>query len=256
MDLNQGGSTVKSLLPLIALVAGCLPITFGDGNQKTETRSLSGFTAVDNRSSIPVTVTKAAGFSVTVTADQNLLPLITTQVIGDALVIDQVHDFDTRVASEVVVTLPVITAISSSGSGGIAVAGLTGEDLHLDSTGSGAVSVDGTVGTLIMSSQGSGEVNLTGDGLDLNATLTGSGALDGHNFPASRAEVSLTGAGGAQIVVNGDTTLSTTGSGSIEAILDGGMARFEVTGSGSILWSGQTTVVSVLDTGSGSVIRQ
>jgi hypothetical protein len=256
MGQNEGGCTVRSLLPLIALVSGCLPITIGDGNQKTETRSLSGFTAVDNRSSIPVTVTKSGGFSVTVTADQNLLPLITTQVIGDALVIDQVHDLDTHVASEIVVTLPVITAISSSGSGGTAVAGLTGESLPVDSTGSGAVSVDGTVGTLTITSQGSGAVNLTGEGSDLNATLTGSGGLEAQNFPAGRAEISVTGAGGAQIVVNGDATLSTTGSGSIEAALDGGMARFEVTGSGSIIWSGQTTVVSVLDTGSGSVIKQ
>jgi hypothetical protein len=240
----------------MALVGGCLPITFGDGNQKTEMRSLTGFTAVDNRSSIPLTVTKSRDFSVTVTADQNLLPLITTQVIGDVLVIDQVHDIDTRVASEVVVTLPVITAISSSGSGGSAVAGLTGEDLRVDSGGSGAVSVDGTVGTLTLTSGGSGAVNLTGEGSNLNARLGGSGGLEANGFPVPRAEVSVTGAGGAQIVVNGDSTLSTTGSGSIEAALDGGMARFEVTGSGSILWSGQTTVVSVVDTGSGSVIKQ
>jgi hypothetical protein len=247
-----------SFVAMVLLIGGCdvdIPVE-GDGQKTTDSRSLGGFTAVENRSSVDVTVTQQASFSVVVTGDSNLLGMVKTTVNGNTLTISTDDPFDTHIGVFVSVGLPVITGLSNDGSGQLSALSVSTGNLTLESAGSGRVSLQGTTSQLVLTSSGSGGVVLTGAGSDLEATLLGSGRTDASAFIADGAKVALSGSGGLLLTVHGNSTLEDDGSGSITAVLSGGSTCFAVHGSGSIAWLGETTVTSEVVTGSGTIIEQ
>jgi hypothetical protein len=177
----------RSLCIAVMLVlAGCdidLPVR-GDGQMRAESRSLAGFTAIRNQSSVDVAVTQQAVFSVVVTGDSNLLPLVKTSVSGNALIIFTDDPFDTSIGVTVSVGLPVITGLATQGSGQLSAASVNTGDLSVEASGSGRTSVQGVTDQLLLTSSGSGGVVLAGQGSELRATLLGSGDTDAaHSAP-------------------------------------------------------------------------
>jgi hypothetical protein len=245
-------------IAVVLVLVGCdldIPIQ-GDGQNATVTRSLAGFTEVRNESSADVVVTQQAAFSVEVTGDSNLLPMVRTTVNGGVLTVSTDEPFSSSIGVSVAVGLPVITGLANAGSGQLSAGSVSSGDLSVEASGSGRVSVQGQTGQLSLTGSGSGGVTLAGMGSGLHASLLGSGATDASAFIASRADVVLSGSGALQLTVRGDAALEDDGSGSIYAALSGGTTSFSVRGSGSIVWSGQTTVGNQVVTGSGTVIQQ
>jgi hypothetical protein len=241
----------------IVLVLGGCDQAVGNGMAQTESRSPTGFTQVRNNTALSVTVTQAPAFSVSVSADSNLLPLITMTVSGEVLVIDQIKDLTSRLPLSATITLPTLNGIDGEGSGKLVASGVTAGAFSIGCNGSGAVSLQGNVGDLTLSSAGSGAVHLGGSATGLQATITGSGSVDGSDFRVmGTASVLLTGAGSASLAIQGNSTLDVRGAGSLTVALDGGTTNFSVAGSGSILWSGQTTLGQVGATGSGRVTKR
>jgi len=238
------------------LLGACIGQSTGNGQIQTQARTVGAFTQVQNKSALSVTVTPGVT-SVSVTADSNIQPLITTVVNGGKLVIDLTQNFTSSLPLSVAVTTPTLTGIDDQGSGTLSATGFTAGDFNIDLAGSGAESFQGTAATLTLNSSGSGAVQLTGSATGLQATMDGSGSVDGTGFRVvGPAHVLLRGSGGARLVLQGDSSLEVDGAGSLTVALDGGTTNFTVSGSGEILWSGQTTVGQTSVTGSGSVQHQ
>jgi hypothetical protein len=240
-------------VPLLLLVAGCTATTAGNGSSQTTMRTVGDFTQVQNNSSLAVTVTPGPT-SVSVTADSNLLPYITTVSNGGVLVIDQTQSFRSSLPLRVAVTTPALTAISDEGAGSLGASGFTANDFTIDLSGAGAMNFQGTVAALNLGLSGAGSMKLIGNATGLQATLDGAGSVDGTRFPIrGAAHTLLRGAGGASLVIQGDSSLEVDGAGSLNVALDGGTTNFTVNGPGNIIWSGQTTVGQQIVTGPGSV---
>jgi Putative auto-transporter adhesin, head GIN domain len=249
---------MKTSLPLAlaaCLVEACsTQTTTGNGQAQTETRTVSAFSKVQNKTSLSVTVTPGPT-AVSVTADSNLLPFITTTVNNGELVIDQTQgNLTTHLALSATVTTPALTGLDGQGSGSLSASGFTAETFALDLAGSGAVNFQGSVAALNLTVEGSGATQLSGTSTGLQANLDGSGSVDGTRFPViGPTQVLVRGSGGANLVLQGDSSLEVDGSGALTVALDGGTTNFTITGSGDILWTGQTTVGQTNVTGSGSV---
>jgi hypothetical protein len=242
-----------STLLVSLLLVGCDSQAMGNGQSQTEARTVADFTRVENLGSLAVTVTPGPT-SVSITADSNLLPLITTTVTNGQLVIDQTKNFITHLSLSAAVTTPTLVALDNEGSGSLSASGFDAGAFTIDNAGSGAVTLQGTVDVLTLTAEGSGETQLSGSATGLEATLDGSGAVDGTQFPVvGPAHVLMRGSGGANLVIQGDSTLEVDGSGSLTVALDGGTTNFTVNGSGGIVWTGQTTVGQTNVNGSGSV---
>jgi hypothetical protein len=234
---------------------GCVDV-IGNGQLASDTRSLAGFSGVRNETSATVTIVQASTFSVVVTADSNLLPILTTRVENGVLVIASGEDFFSHNPVTVDVSMPSLGELDSDGSGSVSASGFASGPLALESGGSGALTFQGTAGTVSLTSNGAAQVTLQGSGNRLQATLGGSGELEASQFPLGSCDLTVNGSGGAFLTVNGDVTLTDNASGGIDATLDGGVACFTVNGSGSIIWRGHTTVQCQVVNGSGSVQQQ
>jgi hypothetical protein len=251
---------VKPFLIALALAAGCNTESLkihGNGHSQTQTRTVSDFTQVQNKSVLAVTVTPGAT-SVSVTADSNLLRYITTEVDGGVLVIDLTRGhLNTSLPLTAAVTTPSLTAIDSEGAGSLTAAGFNARDFTINASGAAAVNFQGNVATLTLGSKGAGAVQLVGSATGLQATVDGAGKVDGTRFPVvGAAHVLLRGAGSANLVLQGDSSLEIVGAGSLTVALDGGTTDFVSTGAGNIYWSGQTTVGQQKVIGAGSVVHR
>jgi hypothetical protein len=115
---------IKSLVYLIKVVAiavtamlfgSCGPHIDGSGNRTTENRNAeASFDRIEVGQGIELVVTQSDKRSITVEADDNILPLIYTRIENGVLHIGSDQSYNTNESPKVSVTLPKIHGISSS----------------------------------------------------------------------------------------------------------------------------------------------
>ncbi|MGL5005003.1 MAG: GIN domain-containing protein, partial [Casimicrobium sp.] len=137
----------------------------GSGVSATETRALSQFSAVDlaGVGKLVLKVGEGSNYSVKITADDNLLPLVETKVSGDTLTI-QLKDsvsLTNSVGFTYEVTAPKIEKIESSGAASVDGAGFNGGKLVVDVSGVGSVKLAGRVEEFRADLSGAGSLNTT-----------------------------------------------------------------------------------------------
>jgi hypothetical protein len=192
----------------------------GSGKVISETRNVSGFSSVELQGSANMEVTFGNAESVVITADDNILPLIETNVqTGQLIIRDKAKtNINPSTPVRVNVTIQALKGVTLSGSGKINVSQMAGDSLVINLTGSGSITVTGTVTAV-------------------NASLPGSGNIYCGGLHAKTAKVKLDGSGDIEIYASQS--------------LDAG-----ILGSGSILYSGNPAQVSKSIVGSGNITPQ
>ena len=190
----------------------------GSGKIVTEPRTVSDFSAVSLSGSGHVIVEQTGTESLTVTADDNLLPYIKTEVHGNTLELGTKDSMTNLNPTEDIVyklTVKNLDDVRISGSGQADVKSLTENQLQVRISGSGDMTGQGTV-----------------DDLDLR--ISGSGSYSGQQLKSKRATVGVSGSG--SVLVNASDTLkaSVSGSGSVEYVGDPQVSS-NVSGSGSVV---------------------
>jgi hypothetical protein len=187
----------------------------GSGVAKTETRDVGAFSRIDSTGSADVIVTIGDKQSLTVEADDNILPLIDTEVKGDKLVISSHDSYSPRTDIKITITVPKLDEASVRGSGTIKASGVDAQDFKTQLTGSG-------------------DISLEGKATSLKATVTGSGSLDASKFTVGDADVRVSGSGDARINASKSLNASVSGSGDVQYSGNPSAVERHVSGSGSV----------------------
>lgn len=186
----------------------------GTGKVTTDHRKVGAFSSVHVSGSMDAEVTIARTTSVEVIGDDNVVPLIRTEVRGGQLVVDSRDSYSTRSPLVVRITTPTLAAFSSSGSGDAAVRGVTGDRLDLQVSGSGSIDVAGRT-------------------KQLTAEVSGSGEIHARRLAATTARAIVSGSGEVELTVSDTLDAVVSGSGSIDYWGNPTVKR-TVSGSGSI----------------------
>jgi hypothetical protein len=208
----------------------------GKGPVKTETRAVTGFHGVDMDIAGDVEVSVADNFSVEVSAQENLLPILKTDVENGIL---KIH-FEKPVSNSkdiiIRVSGPNFDKLAVAGSGDIKVmTPLKSDKLTLDIAGSGNIeSKQLDAGAVVCEVAGSGNFELGGKANSLEAQVAGSGDVKGKGLS----------------VIN--CTADISGSGSVSCGEVSQKLKATVSGSGEIHYGGTPSVESHVS-GSGSV---
>jgi len=207
-------------LAILLFVLGCGitigPGVVGSGVVKTESRSTGEFTSVQNNISANVDITVGPATQIVVEGDDNILPLITTDVHNGVLVISSNASIQTRSALKVTITTPELRGLVINGSGDASIRGLSGG------------SFDGAI-------NGSGNVTATGKVDKLIGRINGSGNLDFDELTADSAAIAIAGSGRACVAATSSLDASITGSGDIAYRPASELnLRKQIVGSGSI----------------------
>jgi Putative auto-transporter adhesin, head GIN domain len=164
----------------------------GSGNIKTENREVSGFKSIDVSNAFEVEITVQKDFSLEVEADDNLLPLIKTEVDGDTLVIKTDKSFKTQNPLKIRITAPDVNELSLSGASKVNLSNLNNNSFKLDSSGASKIKVEGTT------------VNFT-------VEMSGASKLDAENLKAENVSVDSSGASKATVFVTNELKADLSG---------------------------------------------
>ena len=171
----------------------------GSGRVVAEKREATDFHGIDVGGVYQVDVTAGKEYSVTVEADDNLVPLVRTEVDGGILKIDSDRRISPKSTVRVTITMPAIDSVEVSGVANVTVNEVKGDDLSIDSSGASKVAVNGEAAKLSVEVSGATHVDAGSLQAD-EATVEASGAsnvavsvsrsLDAHASGASHVSYS------------------------------------------------------------------
>lgn len=196
----------------------------GSGKAVTENRAASGFRGV--AVSIPgkLELVQGNSESLTLTADDNVAPLIETPVENGILRIRFRRDAEGR--NNVRTNTPIRIQLNAKAMESISVAGSSTVDARQLSSGSLKVSI-----------AGSGDVRLAGKGESLELSISGSGDVKAKEFETQRTTISIAGSGDAEVSARAQLKASIAGSGDVRYHGDPSVQQ-SVVGSGRVRRAG------------------
>ena len=212
---------------LLAVVFSTLAcsINFGDrqsvegsGVLALQERTVKTFQAIEIAGSADVDVSIGEPQSVIIETDDNILPLIETEVRGDTLVIRTVSN--TSIISEhpihVIIIVKSLDTVRIAGSGNMNIEGLAAEKLQIELPGSGNITATGTAERVVVSLGGSGNI-LCGD------------------LAAQSAEININGSGNVTVDTSESLDVHISGSGNVHYRGNPAIINKSVSGSGSVV---------------------
>src|SRR5262245_21825765 len=188
----------------------------GSGNVITESREVSGFTAVSFGGSGQLVIEQSGAESLTITADDNLLPYLTSEVQGHTL------RLETKDRTSVDPTRPIVYKLSVKNLDDIQVAGeakveakgIQSENLRIGVAGSGEITINGTA-----------------DQQDI--AIAGSAKYQAEDLKSKVAAINISGSATAIVAASDKLDVNVTGSGDIEYIGDPVVTQ-KIVGAGSV----------------------
>jgi hypothetical protein len=164
----------------------------GSGNLATDRRSISGFKAVDVGSIFQVEITAQKDFSVEVEADDNLLPLIRTDVSDGVLTIESDKRLSSSNPIRIRISAPDIDDLKVSGVANVTVTGVKNTGLSVDSSGAS-------------------KIKIAGETTRLTVDVSGATKVDAENLKAENANVDASGASHVTVNVTGELLTDASG---------------------------------------------
>jgi hypothetical protein len=168
----------------------------GSGTAKTETRELAPFTAVEVQCFGTINVTAQGQRSVEISSDDNIVPLITTEVKGNTLYISSTTDYEPKSKMQINVVTPELEKFVFAGAGDVTLAKIKNNRMEV------AVS-------------GAGRLTASGETKEADITLSGAGSVDAKDLLADKTRANSTGVGMMEVYAREQLDANTSGVGNI-----------------------------------------
>lgn len=230
---------MKNLLIFLIVSVGfmsCESIS-GNGNVKDENRPLSKINAIKASGSIDVEISNGDDYSLTVQNDENLIPYMVTEVNGGELNIHYKDDYSVmNDHAKVILTVPSIDKIVTSGSGDITSSGTIKSDqkLEMNTSGSGDIKANINAPSIQVTGSGSGDIQLSGMTKDFECRMSGSGDVNCGNLKSENAVIKVSGSSDVHVFSSVSLKVNVTGSGDVHYGGNPTSPEIHITGSGTV----------------------
>ncbi len=204
------------------LLTGCgVTVVNGSGKSITQIRPVANFQKVALEGMGDISITQSGTESLTIEAEDNVMPLIKTEVKNGILTIR----FDQKDWKDVIrPTKPIkfalgiktLTGIELSGAGNIQAPGLKATAFAIKISGAGTVKVDKLeTSELTTSITGLGNVELSGTITKQTVDLSGAGQYLAGNAAGKAAKITLSGGGNATVWATESLDVTINGAGQV-----------------------------------------
>jgi len=210
----------------------------GNGRSSSVRRVVGDFSSVTSYGNFVVNVSKGDTKSVSVEADENLLPYIETNIRGNTLILETTDNRCIKSSNQIFIDIvtPEIYELKMAGSGVIYCDDVITDDLKYVLEGSGEIKSSGIIVDNIQAIlSGSGEISIEGTALQTDFMISGSGNIRTLNLETDNCIATITGSGNIYTYVND-------------------LLNVLISGSGNVVYKGDPEK-TVTITGSGRVIR-
>jgi len=207
------------VLLFAAMLAGCNNVSGnavrGSGTLKSEARTVPAFSMVSTAGAFDIVVTQGPVTSVVIEADDNILPEILTTVSGTTLEISPKSSISPSKTVVVRITHPSLLGVSIAGSGTVIAMNLDVPAFDADIAGSGNMKLGGKASALTIN-------------------IAGSGDVFAPNLAAEKVSVGISGSGSAEVSAGSSLKANISGSGSVVYSGEPGSVDTNVSGSGRV----------------------
>jgi Putative auto-transporter adhesin, head GIN domain len=191
---------MKNLLLLVLLLpvlsAGCHhgfgAGVKGSGKRVTQKRDVGSFTSISAEGAFDIEIVCQKTLGIEVEADDNLLPLISTEVSNNVLRLKPTSNYSTPDAPKIKINVPNIEAFSADGAGKIDISGVSNDKLQIALNGAPNLTASGTTKMI---------------GIDTN----GAARIDTHNLRAAHAVVDSKGVSKVDLGVSNQLDVTVSG---------------------------------------------
>jgi hypothetical protein len=183
------------LIVLIALATGCHKIhdeIIGSGKLKKEKRSVGAFTSIATEGAFDIKVVCQQPQDVEISGDDNILPLVSTEVTNNVLHIKSSRSYSTSESVTLKISVADLAGIHSDGAGTIEISGLKNDKFEIDINGAPTVSA-------------------AGETKELKIDANGAGKIDTHKLRAARVEVASKGVSAVEVYAGEQLDVNITG---------------------------------------------
>src|SRR5215813_11241998 len=187
----------------------------GSGVVKTEKRSLPPYTSLEVSCAASIGVRLQEQESLEISGDDNLIPLITTEVKNNTLYIRSTQEIAPREKLRITLSNPDLTRFAFSGAGDANVSNIKNDRIEI-----------------VLS--GAGDLIASGETRDAAITLSGAGKVDAKNLLAVNAKANSTGVGSLDVYAKEQLDAKATGVGEINYYGNPKVVKKDASGIGSI----------------------
>jgi hypothetical protein len=229
--------SVILFMGISGLCSGCNHIMGvpGDGKVIKETRVVSSFDAIDVSGAFKVFLKQGNLEEVIIEADENLLPLIRTEVRGGTLVIDTKRSISHPTSMNVYITFKDLKKAELSGAVDIFTESKVNlDEFSLHTSGASDTKMDLTARKLVLDCSGASKLKLSGSATDVSADVSGACDIFAFDLLAENFTLDLSGAGKAQINVSKKISAEISGAGNVRYKGSPSIVNQSVSGAGSI----------------------
>lgn len=228
-------------LLLVVLLSSCgLPVRItevrGSGHVQTETRRISEFNSVSLDGIGRLVITQGDTESLQITADDNFLQYIESNVSGRHLRLGVQEFMNLNPTADILYELTVkdLNSVETNGVGSIEIGSLETDELNLGISGAGNISVDDlTADTLNLVISGMGNVNVSGRLSDQRIKISGAGNYQATDLFSRETEVTISGTGNAKVWAADKLTVELSGMGSVNYYGDP-ILNMDISGMGNV----------------------
>jgi len=197
------------------LLSGCHWVGVkGNGNIKTETRPIEAFTKVQADGAFEITWAAAPAGALSITTDENLMEYMRTTLSGETLKVEWIKPLKGTRGIKVNIASPTLSGVNLNGAVRLVASGLSGPELVIEANGATRIALEGNVNAMA-------------------ADLNGASRLDAESLEARAIELSISGAGKAEVNATQVLKVTVSGAGKV-TYLGNPQVTKEINGAGSV----------------------
>ena len=206
--------TLAVLALVLLLLNGCHWVGVkGNGNITSETRPVTDFSRLEMDGAFTINWTRGPA-SLKITTDKNLLDYIRTEMRDDKLRIDWVKPLKGTRGIKIEMSSPTLVRTQLNGAIRFTAAELSGTEFYLEANGASRVKLSGTVNAM-------------------SAEMNGASRLDAEGFATRAMEITINGAGRADVNVSEVLKVEISGAGKVTYSGDPKVSQ-EINGAGKV----------------------
>ncbi|HEY3102771.1 MAG TPA: head GIN domain-containing protein [Pyrinomonadaceae bacterium] len=187
----------------------------GSGVRKIEKRDIGAFKSIETSGAYEVRIACQQSASFEIEGDDNLLPLMKTEVRDSVLHIHNDQSYHSTKAIIVRIGVADLESFTTNGAGEIHITNVKNDRIRISSTGAADIEASGQTKMADISSTGAGNVNA-------------------EKLHAERAKISVTGAANVDVYASQQLDVTVSGVGSVTYAGNPPVVNKNVTGIGSI----------------------
>jgi hypothetical protein len=224
MNKNRVINIAISLIGVL-LLSACsitgLNVTRGSGVITTQSRSVSGFNAVQIDGAGELIITQGESESLEIRAEDNIIDELTSEVQGTKLVLGYRDNFlrNTIIPTErITYTLTVIdlSEVTINGAADMEIDSLETDVLALNINGAGQVSINQLMADdLTVHISGTATIEIAGQVAQQSITIDGAGNFEAGDLATSSTTVDINGLGNATVWATETLDISIDGGGNL-----------------------------------------